>query len=190
MALIGYARVSTADQSLELQLEQLQAAGCEKIFREKESGASAARPELERCLEFVREGDVLIVTRLDRLGRSVVDLRTIVSQLQAKGCHFRCLLQPMDTTSPEGKLMLNILGAFAEFELEIRRERQREGIARAKAEGKYRGGQSRIDAAQIVKLRQEGLGAGAIARQMGISRRSVYRTVPDGWGPAPFTQQP
>lgn len=182
--LVGYARVSSTDQSLELQREQLQTAGVTKLFEEKASGTTTnGREELERAVDWVREGDVLLVTRLDRLARSVGDLSTIVGRLEAKKVGFRCLHQNFDTTSAEGRLMLNILGAFAEFETAIRRERQMEGIAKAKAEGRMGGkpGPRVASAEDIMKLRKEGLGSSAIARQLGIGRRTVYRIVPDGW---------
>lgn len=177
MTQVGYARVSSTGQSLEIQEEHLKAAGCEKLFAEKRSGTSAeGRDQLQAALEWVREGDVLVVTRLDRLARSIVDLRRIIDRLTAKGVGFRCLQQgAIDTTTSEGRLMLNILASFAEFEVEIRRERQADGIAKAKAEGRYRGRPPTIDRATIAALEAEGLGATAIARRLGIGRASVYR---------------
>lgn len=177
MAVVGYARVSSVGQSLEVQLDQLKAAGCEEIFAEKKSGTTKeGREQLDLALKFVRKGDVFVVCRLDRLARSMTDLRQIVDQLNAKGVDFRCLQQgAIDTTRSEGRLLLNILASFAEFETDIRRERQMDGIAKAKAAGKYRGRQKSVDAAEIARLEAEGLGPAAIAKRLGIGRASVYR---------------
>ena len=177
MTTVGYARVSSAGQSLEVQLDQLAAAGCEKVFSEKRSGSTTeAREQLAQALEWVRDGDVLVVSRLDRLARSIVDLRKIVDQLTAKGVGFRCLQQgAIDTTRSEGRLMLNILGSFAEFELDIRKERQADGIAKAKAEKVYKGRPATLNPADVVALKTEGLGPSDIARRLNISRASVYR---------------
>jgi DNA invertase Pin-like site-specific DNA recombinase len=177
MTTVGYARVSSTGQSLDVQLEQLREAGCERIFGEKRSGRSTEdRDQLEDALQWVRDGDVFVVTRLDRLARSIVDLRKIVDRLEAKGVGFRCLQQGgIDTTRSEGRLLLNILASVAEFELDIRKERQAEGIARAKANGRYKGRPATIDYARIEGLRQQGLGATAIAEHLKIGRASVYR---------------
>ncbi|WP_170005196.1 recombinase family protein [Pseudopontixanthobacter vadosimaris] len=176
---VGYARVSSTGQSLDIQNEALTAAGCEKVFAEKMSGRSASdRIELINAIDFVRDGDTLIVTRLDRLARSVGDLHQIIEKLAAKNVGFRCLNQSgVDTDSSTGKLMLSILGAVAQFENDIRRERQMEGIAKAKAAGKYRGRPASIDPARVKELRESGLGPAAIAREMGIGRASVYRAL-------------
>jgi DNA invertase Pin-like site-specific DNA recombinase len=141
MPLIGYARVSSSGQSLEVQRDQLLAAGCTRIFEEKRSGLSQdGREQLALALDYVRDGDVLIVTRLDRLARSITDLRQIVDRLTVKEVGFRALQQgDLDTSTSNGRLMLNMLGAFAEFEADLRRERQREGIDKAKANGIYKG---------------------------------------------------
>ena len=175
--LVGYARVSSVGQSLEVQREQLQAAGCEKLFEEKRSGRTAAdRPQLQAALEFVREGDTLVVTRLDRLARSITDLRQLVDGLAAKCVGFRCLQQgALDTTRSDGKLLLNILGSFAEFEADIRRERQREGIAKAKAAGVYRGRKPSIEASSIRAALDAGEKPSHLAKRLGIARSSVYR---------------
>jgi DNA invertase Pin-like site-specific DNA recombinase len=177
--LIGYARVSSAGQSLEAQLEALQAAGCEKIYSEKRSGKTAAdRTELAKALDQIRQGDTLVVTRLDRLARSVTDLHRIMEQLATEGVSFRCLQQGgVDTSTSTGKLTLAILGAVAEFENDIRRERQRDGIERAKAKGVYRGRQPSIDPERVKALKAGGLGASAIAKELGIGRASVYRAL-------------
>lgn len=177
MALVGYGRVSSTGQQLDIQLDQLRAAGCEKIFAEKRSGTTTdGRAELEACLEWVRENDVVCVTRLDRLARSMTDLQNIVTRLQAKNVGFKVLQQGgIDTTRPEGRLMLNLLGSFAEFETDLRRERQAEGIAKARAEGRYRGRPQSIKAEEILALESEGLGPTEIARRLGIGRASIYR---------------
>ncbi len=179
MALVGYARVSSAGQSLEVQLDQLTAAGCKKVFSEKRSGRSTdGREELANALGYVREGDVLVVTRLDRLARSMIDLRQVVDGLAAKGVDFRVLQQgAIDTTRSDGRLMLNILASFAEFEADIRKERQADGIAKAKDAGVYKGRPKSIQAEQVAALKAEGLGAVEIASRLGIGRASVYRVL-------------
>jgi DNA invertase Pin-like site-specific DNA recombinase len=177
--LVGYARVSSTGQSLEVQLDALSSAGCEKVFAEKKSGrAKSDRAQLLECLDFVREGDTLVVTRLDRLARSVGDLFEIIDRLNAKGVTFRCLQQSgVDTDTSSGRLMLAVLGAVAAFEADIRRERQMEGIARAKAAGVYKGRKPSVDVARVRDMKANGLGAGAIARELGIGRASVYRAL-------------
>jgi DNA invertase Pin-like site-specific DNA recombinase len=174
---IGYARVSSTGQSLDLQRQALAAAGCEKIYAEKRSGRTVKdRPELARALDQLRPGDRMIVTRLDRLARSVGDLHQIIVQISEMGAGFQCLQQAgVDTATSTGKLMLAILGAVAEFENDIRRERQREGIEKAKERGVYRGRPAKIGANEITGLAAEGLGATMIAKRLGISRASVYR---------------
>jgi DNA invertase Pin-like site-specific DNA recombinase len=179
--LVGYARVSSVGQTLDLQLEQLTAAGCEKIFSEKKSGRSKeGRAALQEALEFIRDGDVLLVTRLDRLARSVGDLRDIVDRLTAKGAGFRCLQQgTLDTTRSDGKLLLNILASFAEFEADIRRERQRDGIERVKREApeRYRGRRPTVDVARIRDLHASGMGPSAIAKETGYGRMTIWRAL-------------
>lgn len=177
--LVGYGRVSSAGQSLEVQLEALTAAGCEKVFKEKESGTSLEkRLALADALDFVRDGDTLVITRLDRLARSSVDLHNILAKLTAKGVKFRCLQQAgIDTDTGMGKLVLAILGAVAEFETDIRKERQREGIGKAKAKGVYTGRKPSVDAAAVRSLKAEGLGPSQIAQRLKIGRASVYRVL-------------
>ena len=179
MATVGYARVSSTGQSLEVQLEQLRAAGCEKVFSEKFTGTTTeGREQLEAALDYVREGDVLIVARLDRLARSLVDLRKIIDRLSAKGCGFRALQQgAIDTTRSDGRLMLNILASFAEFETDIRKERQLEGIAKAKAAGVYRGRKPSVPVEEVRRLAAEGVGPTDIGKRLGIGRASVYRAL-------------
>lgn len=175
--LVGYARVSSVGQSLKIQEEALTGEGCEKVFSEKLSGLSAKnRNELQEALDFVRSGDTLIVTRLDRLARSVGDLFSIIEKLQAKDVAFRCIQQGgVDTDSSTGRLMMTILGAVAAFEGDIRRERQMEGIAKAKALGVYKGRKPSIDTEEVKRLHGEGVRPAEIARQLGIARASVYR---------------
>ncbi|MGQ2943707.1 MAG: recombinase family protein [Blastomonas fulva] len=177
--IVGYARVSSSGQNLEVQHDQLAAAGCDKVFSEKRSGRTTdGRDALADAIDFVRDGDILTVTRLDRLARSVIDLHKIVIQLAAKGCGLRILQQSgIDTTTSTGKLTLSILGAVAEFEADIRKERQRDGIDRAKANGVYRGRKPSIDTNRIETLMAAGMNPAAIAREMGIGRASVYRLV-------------
>lgn len=177
--MVGYARVSSGDQSLDVQMDALSAAGCEKIFAEKRSGTTMReRDELNDALSFAREGDVLVVTRLDRLARSASDLHTIMKQLNEKKVAFQCLQQGgLDTTTSTGKLLLGMLASIAEFETDIRRERQREGIERAKAAGVYKGRKPSVDVATVRKLHQQGVGATEIAKRMGIGRASVYRAL-------------
>lgn len=177
--LVGYARVSSGAQSLDVQLAALNEAACEKVFAEKQSGTGTGkRQALQDAIEFVREGDTLVVTRLDRLARSAADLHTIVSQLSRKGVAFKCLQQSdVNTTSSTGKLLLGMLAAIAEFETDIRKERQREGIERAKAAGVYKGRKKSVDAAAVRKLHDEGIAPTAIAKQLGIGRASVYRSL-------------
>nr|WP_166175717.1 recombinase family protein [Altererythrobacter segetis] len=177
--LVGYARVSSVGQSLEVQLEALNAAGCEKVFAEKRSGTTTAgRSELADALSFVREGDVLVVTRLDRLARSANDLHSVVKKLTDKGVAFQCIQQSsIETSTSTGKLLLGVLASIAEFEADIRRERQREGIDRAKAAGIYKGRKPSVDVAAVRALREQGLGGSEIANQLGIGRASVYRAL-------------
>ena len=177
--LVGYARVSSSGQSLEVQLDALKAAGCGKVFSEKRSGmTTTGRDELAEAISFVRDGDSLIVTRLDRLARSAGDLFNIVKKLADKGVTFRCLQQGgINTTDSTGKLLLGVLASIAEFEADIRRERQREGIERAKAAGVYKGRKRSVDAAAVRSLRDQGLGGSEIANKLGIGRASVYRAL-------------
>lgn len=179
MPLIGYARVSSSGQSLEVQRDQLLAAGCTRIFEEKRSGLSQdGREQLALALDYVRDGDVLIVTRLDRLARSITDLRQIVDRLTAKEVGFRALQQgDLDTSTSNGRLMLNMLGAFAEFEADLRRERQREGIDKAKANGIYKGRKPTVPVDEVRKLKAEGMAPTEIAKRLNVGRASVYRAL-------------
>ena len=174
----GYARVSTTDQDLSIQDAALRAAGCTMIRAEKMTGTSReGRTELALLLDFLRKGDTLVVTRIDRLARSIGDLQDIVRGLKAKGVTLRATEHPSDTGTAAGKAFLDMLVVFAEFETNLRRERQAEGIAKAKGEGRYKGRPPSIDAAQVRALQAEGLGATEIAARMGIGRASVYRAM-------------
>lgn len=176
-SLIGYARVSSTGQSLEIQEEQLREAGCTKLFAEKRSGTTTdGRQALADALEWAREGDTLLVTRLDRLARSSADLLTIIGKLNAKGVGFRCLQQgAVDTTTSTGKLVLAILGAVAEFETDIRKERQKDGIEKAKAAGAYKGRKPSVPVEEVRSLHKAGMSPTTIGRRLGIGRASVYR---------------
>ena len=174
--IVGYARVSTTDQSLEVQIAALKAAGCDKVFGEKVSGTTTNRPQLQQALEFVREGDVLLVTRLDRFARSSRDLHNMLHQLTHKGVGFRCTEQAgIDTTTSMGKLIVGVLGSVAEFETDLRAERQREGIAAAKAKGAYKGSKARIDPVRVREMLSRGMGPSAVAAALGCSRMTVHR---------------
>lgn len=175
--LVGYARVSTVGQKLDVQLDQLKAAGVEKLFQEKASGAKADRPRLLALLDFVREGDTVIVTKLDRIARSTKDLLQIIDHLEEKEVRFRVLNINLDTATPTGKLMLTMLGAIATFEREMMLERQAEGMARAKAEGRIKGrpATARSQAAKVLELAEKGLKRTEISEICQISLASVYR---------------
>jgi DNA invertase Pin-like site-specific DNA recombinase len=177
---IGYARSSTIDQEAgyQAQIKTLTAAGCDKIFAEKVSSV-AQRAELDAALEYAREGDALVVTKLDRLARSVAHLVAIGEKLDAKGVSLKVLEQAIDTSTPTGRLMFNMLGAIAQFERELMLERQREGVAKAKLEGKYKGRAptARAKAVEVRRLHGERIGPTEIARRLRISRASVYRVL-------------
>ena len=159
MTTIGHARVSTTDQDLSIQEVALKAAGCDVIRAEKQSGTSTqGRAELRTVLDFIGKGDVLMVTRVDRLARSIGDLQDIVRAIKAKGASLRATEQPIDTSTAAGKCFLDMLGVFAEFETNLRRERQIEGIAKAKAAGVYKGRPVSIAAVQVRELKAKGLG--------------------------------
>ena len=178
MALIGYARVSTKEQANELQLEALNNAGCEKLFSEKQSGTTVNnRTELANCLNYLREGDTLVITRIDRLARSLRDLQNLVHELKSKGIGLKAIEQPIDTSTAAGKAFLDMLGVFAEFETNIRRERQLEGIVKAKAEGRYMGRKptAKAKSKQVVELIGQGLTKKAVSEELGIGVASVYR---------------
>jgi DNA invertase Pin-like site-specific DNA recombinase len=178
---VGYARVSTGQQDYQTQLDRLKAAGATKLFSEKRSGLDGKRPQLAECLRYVREGDTLLVTKLDRLARSTADLYKIVTDLNDRGVGFKVLDDTaVDTTSRTGKFVMGILALIAEFETEIRRERQMEGIARAKAEGRV-GGRPKLVTeaveAAIRKLRKEGISIRKIAAEIGFSKATVQKVL-------------
>jgi len=176
MTKIGYARVSTTDQDTAVQVAALRAFGCDVVREEKASGTTTqGRTGLQTCLDFLRPGDTLVVTRIDRLARSIGDLQVIVATIREKGAALACTEQPVDTSTAAGKAFLNMLGVFAEFETNLRRERQMEGIAKAKAAGVYQGRKPSIDADRVRELHAQGVGASKIAKELGIARASVYR---------------
>lgn len=177
---IGYARTSTLDQraGFEAQRRELKEAGCTKLFSEQISSV-AERAQLEAAIDFIREGDTLVVTKLDRLARSMRDLIDIVGRIEAKGAALKILGMNLDTQTPTGRLMMTVLGGVAEWERSTMLERQREGIAKAKAEGKYKGRAptARAKAKDVLTLHAQGKGASEIAKQLGIGRSSVYRVL-------------
>lgn len=178
--LIGYARTSTLDQEagLEAQLRDLNALGCKKVFKEQTSSVGA-RAQLDAAIEFAREGDTFVVTKLDRLARSVTHLGAVVDQLKAKHVALRILDLGIDTASATGELVLNLMGSIAQFERSMMLERQREGIAKAKADGKYKGRKptARAKANEVRALRDAGLSMEQIAKRLGIGKGSVHRAL-------------
>jgi DNA invertase Pin-like site-specific DNA recombinase len=178
--IVGYARTSTVEQvaGFEAQERDLRGAGCEKLFSEQVSSV-ASRAQLEAVLDYLRDGDVLVVTKLDRLARSVADLCAIVKRIEAKGATLRILAMSLDTSTPTGRLMLNVIGSVAQFEREVMLERQREGIAKAKGEGRYKGRAptARAKAEDIRRLASEGRTREGIAKELGIGVASVYRVL-------------
>jgi len=180
---IGYARTSTADQvaGLEAQHRDLERAGCEKVFSEQLSSVDASRPQLTAALDYLREGDTLVVKKLDRLARSTADLLAIADKVMAKGAALSILDQNLDTSTPTGKLLFTMVGAIAQFERELMLERQREGIAKAKDAGKYKGRKptARAKADQVRELLEKGVSPAAMAKRLEIARSSVYRILDD-----------
>jgi DNA invertase Pin-like site-specific DNA recombinase len=174
--LFGYARVSTTDQDLALQREALEGAGVNTVFEEKASGTKRdGRTELQKVLSVLGEGDALVVTRLDRLGRSMRDLANIAHEIEQAGAHLKVIEQSVDTSTAAGRAFYGMLAVFAAFETDVRRERQLEGIAMAKRQGVYAGGKPRLDKDRVKELASQGLGPAAIARQLAMARSSVYR---------------
>ena len=178
MAVVGYRRVSSTSQSLDRQ----ELEGCDKVFEEKITGAKRDRPELNRMLDYIRDGDEVRVHSIDRLARDLRDLQSIIEQINDKDATITFLkekltFKPSAQADPFAKLQLHLMGAFAEFERSIIRERQREGIARAKERGVYAGRKTSIDVDKVKSLHASGVGASEIARQLGIGRASVYRLI-------------
>ncbi|WP_244272552.1 recombinase family protein [Pseudovibrio sp. Ad37] len=173
---IGYARTSTTDQNLEAQILALEAAGCHLIRTEQRSGGSLKdRVELQTILDFIHPGETLVVTRIDRLARSMHDLQIIVQWLRDKGANLYATEQPVDTSTAAGKAFFDMLGVFAEFETNLRRERQAEGIAAAKTRGVYKGRPPQIDKKKIEMRLAAGQSPTEIARELGVSRGTVYK---------------
>lgn len=173
----GYARVSTLDQHTSIQTESLYAAGCDRVWEEKATGTSrASRPELEAILSFLRKGDTLVITRIDRLARSVKDLQDIVYELKDKGVHLQALEQPVETTTAAGKAFLDMLGVFADFETNLRKERQLEGIAKAKTKGIYKGKKplSAEKKKLVLELFSNGTKQVDIVKQTQLGRTTVH----------------
>lgn len=178
---LGYARVSSSDQSLDVQLDALKRAGIATVFSEKVSGTSRdGRDELTKVLGVLGPGDTLAVTRLDRLGRSLRDLANIAHEIERAGAHLKVLEQGVDTSNAAGRAFFGMLAVFAAFETDVRRERQAEGIAKAKGKGVYKGRPKSIDSTKVVALKSAGRTVTQIATDLGISRQSVYRLLGDG----------
>jgi DNA invertase Pin-like site-specific DNA recombinase len=192
MALIGYARVSTDAQSLGLQIDALKAAGCERIFTEKASGAKANRAELARALDYMRQGDTLVVWKLDRLARSMAQLVLTIEHLEGIGIGLRCLTQPIDTTTASGRLVLGIFSALAEFERELIKERTMEGLAAARARGN-KGGRPPVMTAEawatVRAMLAGGASVTAAAKAAGVSRTALYQAVRRAGGTGPVLQE-
>lgn len=182
-AIVGYARTSTTEQQagLDTQIAELLAAGCTRIFSEQVSGADTRRPQLQAALDWVRAGDIFVVTKPERLARNVMDLLGLVERLRAKDVTVRILAMHLDTGNPTSNLILTILAGVGSWEREIMLERQRAGIAKAKAEGKYKGRAptARVKGSEVLRLKAGGKTAAEIARVVGISRASVYRLLAD-----------
>ena len=177
MTVIGYA-ASTIDTDLSIQKAALRAAGCKIVRAEKRSGARmASRRQLRTILKFLHNNDVLMVTRIDRLAHNICDLQEIVLAIKAKGASLKVAEQFIDTSTSASKAFLDMLGLFADFETNLRKERQREGIAKAKAEGRYKGRPISIDVAKVYELKVQGKGVTDIAKEMNIARSSVYRAL-------------
>lgn len=179
MALVGYARVSTRDQHLDAQIDALREAGCERIFPDKASGKLARRPQLDKALDYLREGDTLVITKLDRLGRSLRHLLDLADKLNKRGIDLRVLHQGIDTSTPGGRLFFHILGAIAEFERELLSERTLDGLEAARARGRN-GGRRTVMTEDKIRVAREMYDSKrytveAIAKTLGVSRGTVYR---------------
>jgi DNA invertase Pin-like site-specific DNA recombinase len=179
--IVGYARVSTLDQNEALQTDALDKAGCERVFIDHASGAKAHRPELDRLLDMIRDGDTLIVWKLDRLGRSVQNLVDLMNLLQSRGVGFRSLTENMDTTTPGGVLIFNVFAAMAQFERDLIRERTNAGLQAARARGHVGGRPSKLTDKQRTRIRElyqsRTLTVQEIADQYHVSRKTVYSNI-------------
>lgn len=177
MSKIGYARVSTTDQSLDIQVAKLEEAGCDKVFTDMASASNTKRNGFQALLSYLRAGDTLIVTRVDRIARSVLDLQTLVNHLKSNDIQLQVLEQPISTDSASGKAFLDMLAVFAEFELNIRKERQLEGIAAAKKAGKYKGRKPISDEVKIKaqQLYERKLSITEISKELKLSRTTIYK---------------
>jgi DNA invertase Pin-like site-specific DNA recombinase len=176
MAIVGYARVSSYGQSLDVQLDKL--SHCEKVFQEKKSGRTDNRAELQNCLNYLRDGDTLVITKLDRLGRSIRDLLNIINQLEKNNVSFQVLDQQIDTSTPSGKLLLHMLGAIAEFENDLRASRQSEGIQKALSNGVQFGRKSKLTDDEVLAMRgkrEAGTKIKDLMAEYGLSKASIYR---------------
>ena len=180
--LIGYARVSTLDQNPAMQVDALKAAGCERIFIEKASGAARDRPSLQAALDHLRSGDVLVVWKLDRLARSLRQLIDTTASLETQGVGFRCLTAAIDTTTPEGRLFFHMVGAMAEFERDIIRQRTRAGLLHARAQGKVGGRPPKLTSDDLkaarAMLADPSIKVAEVARRMGVSVATIYKYLP------------
>ena len=178
MSIVGYSRVSSISQSLDVQLDKLNAFGCDEIFKEKRSGVTADRPALKECRKYIRKGDRLVITKLDRLARSTFHLTQIAEELREKGAELVVLDQNLDTSTPTGKLLFNVLASIAEFETEIRKERQLEGIQKAKEKGVQFGRKPKLSEQQVFEMRDKRKRGCLIKELMceyDLSKASVYR---------------
>ena len=179
---IGYARVSSTGQSLEVQLDKLDNYGCTKVYKEKRSGTTADRPELKACLDYLREGDKLVITKLDRMARSTNHLTTIAEDLKQRGIELIVIDQNIDTSKPTGKLLFNMLASIAEFETDIRKERQVDGIAKAKDKGVKFGAKAKLTDQQVIELKEKrstGIKIKDLMSEYGLSKATVYRLLND-----------
>ena len=173
---VGYARVSSADQGLAIQIKALKEYGCDKIYQEKRSGTTTlGREQLQECLDFVRDGDELVITRIDRICRNVLDLEIIVKELTKKGVSLSATEQPISTKDATSNAFISMLSVFAELETNLRKERQLEGIQRAKELGKYKGRKEQVDACVVQQLKADGVSIKDIANRFNVTKRTIHR---------------
>ena len=173
---VGYAKVSSADQDLAIQIQALEEYGCDKIYQEKRSGTTTlGREQLQECLDFVRDGDELVITRIDRICRNVLDLEIIVKELTNKGVSLSATEQPISTKDATSKAFISMLSVFAELETNLRKERQLEGIQRAKELGKYKGRKEQVDASLVQQLKADGVSMKDIATKFNVTKRTIHR---------------